>query len=337
MNHCENRLRRCLVALIAASWLAAVEAQAFNPPIDTVGPLTARIEAPEEITKAQSPVAVRVVLENPSDRPIDGTVELQLIDHWQANPIGPVKFTVGKKATTTAEFKITPAAKSYNAHYPIHAFVRFATDGKSRVAHPIFVLRTKFPSTPAAVVPVEWRPISLPATGEMGLWMLPVRRSIVVVQNESPLTMPVGWQGAEPRTGGTTAVATQALGGEQRDIILMHPPWYEGRVGTIATEFPLQLPKTQPLRFQFANAVAPEGQGDGVTFRVRVAPFDSPAGTLGQIVFDRHTAAKTWQTAEVDLSQFAGQAIRLQLESHPGPKNDTGWDSSWSRIAWPAN
>ena len=29
------------------------------------------------------------------------------------------------------------------------------------------------------------------------------------------------------------------------------------------------------------------------------------------------------------MSRFAGQTVRLQLESHPGPKNDTGWDESY--------
>ena len=29
------------------------------------------------------------------------------------------------------------------------------------------------------------------------------------------------------------------------------------------------------------------------------------------------------------MSPFAGRTVRLQLESHPGPKNNTGWDQSY--------
>ena len=69
--------------------------------------------------------------------------------------------------------------------------------------------------------------------------------------------------------------------------------------------------------------------GDGVTFRVRVLPLDAPEGKQGEIVFERHVAAKTWQDGEADLTRFAGQRIRLQLESHPGPKNNTTNDQSY--------
>ena len=107
----------------------------------------------------------------------------------------------------------------------------------------------------------------------------------------------------------------------------MHPPWHSGHAGTMALEFPLQLPSNTPLRLRFANAMSEE-RGDGVTFRVRVTPIDAPVGRLGQVVFERHTKATTAEPAEVDLSAFAGQTVRLQLESHPGPKNDTSFDQS---------
>jgi len=56
---------------------------------------------------------------------------------------------------------------------------------------------------------------------------------------------------------------------------------------------------------------------------------EAQVGEFGKVVFERHSAAKTWQDVEVDLSALSGQAIRLQFESHPGPKRNTGWDQSY--------
>jgi hypothetical protein len=92
---------------------------------------------------------------------------------------------------------------------------------------------------------------------------------------------------------------------------------------------------TTPLKLTFANALRDnhpdqgEPPSDGVTFRVRVTPLDAPEGTEGEVVFEHHTLAKRWEPHEADLSKFAGQAVRLQLESHPGPKNDTTCDMSY--------
>jgi hypothetical protein len=85
-----------------------------------------------------------------------------------------------------------------------------------------------------------------------------------------------------------------------------------------------RLPESKPMRLRFANALRDhipdrERPSDGVTFRVRVARWDALDGTQGEVVFERHTDAKVWLDGQADLSRFAGQPVRLQLESHPGP------------------
>jgi hypothetical protein len=98
----------------------------------------------------------------------------------------------------------------------------------------------------------------------------------------------------------------------------------------LLVEYPLELPQDTPLTLHFANAMAPGGQSDGVTFRVRALPIDAPRGQLGPVLFERHTDSKTWLDGQADLSRLAGQTVRLQLESHPGPNNNnTGWDQSY--------
>jgi hypothetical protein len=317
------------LAAILASSIVAAPGLAYNPPVDAAGPLVVRIEGPDEVTDAAKPLPVRVVVGNRGTAPVEGTVELGVIDRWQAEPAGAVRFAVAASGTAERDFEVIVGQPTYNAHYPIHAFVRFRADGKDWTAHPILVVEARLPEPPRAVVPVEWTPFPVAESGRLALWRLPVHRSIVAVFGEQPSVMPVGWQGSEPRSHGSFGIRSETLAGNSRSVVAIHPPWYGGLVGTQLVEFPLVLPKTTPIRLDFANAVTPTGEGDGVTFRVRVAPLDAPEGAFGKVAFERHTDAKTWNAARADLSEFAGRAVRLQLESHPGPENNTGWDQSY--------
>ena len=323
-----------VVAILGTcSW--AAPAHAYNPPVDTAGPLTVRIEGPEEVTQTGVPLPVRVVVENRQDERIEGTLEIRVIDRWQAQPAGPVPFSVDPRRAASQEFQVLAGEGTYSAHYPIHAYARFESGGTQLTAHPILVLETKLPPIARAPLPIVWAPLDVPEDGELALWRLVVHRSVVAVSGEEAKTMPVGWQGAEARSRGSVGIGSETLedsltrAKKTRSVLAIHPPWYEGLVGTLLMEFPLGLPKSTPLKLSFANAVTPTGEGDGVTFRIRVLPLSAREGEFGKIVFERHTAAKSWQPAEADLSKFAGQSVRLQFESHPGPKNNTGWDQSY--------
>jgi len=318
-----------IVAALLGVGFSSAPLCAYNPPTDTAGPLTVRIEGPEEVTATDVALPVDVVFENAANESIEGAVELKLIDRWRGEPAGPVPFSVDAKGTTTRQFKVTAGRGTYSAHYPIHAYVRFDLGGRQLTAHPILVLQTKLPAAPGVRFSLDWNPIGVPDVGQLALWRLPVHRSVVAVFGEKPQTMPVGWQGSAPRSRGSVSIRSETLKGQTRSVVAIHPPWYEGLVGTMLVEFPLELPRTTPLRLEFAGAVTPTGEGDGVTFRVRAAPLDAPPGEFGRVLFERHSDAHSWQEAEVDLSELAGKRVRLQLESHPGPKNNTGWDQSY--------
>jgi len=311
--------------------LLAARAHAYNPPVDAAGPLTVRIEGPEEVTEADVPLAVRVVLENRGDEPIEGTLELRVIDRWRIRPAEAVGFSVDSRGTASREFEVIAGEGTYSAHYPIHAYARFESGGEKLTAHPILILQAKLPQPARAPVAIDWKPLEMPEVGELALLRVPVHRSVVAIFGEAAKTLPVGWQGSESRSRGSVGVRSETLAGQSRSVLAIHPPWYDGLVGTLLVEFPLRLPESVPLRLTFANAVTPTGEGDGVTFRVRVLPLDAPEGEFGQIVFERHTDAKTFHQneAEADLSEFAGRSVRLQFESHPGPQNNTGWDQSY--------
>ncbi len=317
------------LAVVAAIAAVCGPAWGYNPPVDKIGPLTVTIEGPSEITTREQPVPVTVVIQSEADQAVSAILRIGVIDQWTVQPAEPVRVEVAPHGTVRQAFQIQIAERSYSAHYPVHAFVEFASDGVLQRAHPILIMATTFANPARAIAAVPWKPLPVANPGTLSLWQLPVRRMLVEVFGEQPLLMPAGTIGSEPRSRADVALGQQTLDNSARSVLILHPPWWEGRVGTVALEYPLTLPNEKPIRLLFANAMNPGGESDGVTFRVRVAPWDGADTPWGEVVFERHTDAKTWQEATVDLSAFAGQQVRLQLESHPGPKNNTGWDRSF--------
>ena len=323
---------RAAVSLVVLLTLIAA-ARAFNPPVDTAGPLTVRIEGPEEVTQVETPVAVRVVVENKGSEAVKGTVELTLIDAWRAEPAAPVPFSVGSQGSTALEFKIIAGKPTYDALYPIHALARFEVGGKSLVAHPILIFDTKIVDKSAKRpwhqmelilsetksiadrIELPWQPFRVAGDGLLALWQLPVRRAIVEVPGAKPVATAVGWEGSASGVDGYVGVEKASVGKGSKESIVMRPPVREGRAGAIAAEFPLELPKTTPIQLALGNGVEHKGSTGGATFRVRVLPIDAPAGELGEVVFEQKGNAEGWQPGGADLSRFAGQSIRLQLES----------------------
>ena len=307
----------------------AQNALAFNPPVDKAGPLTVRIEAPDEIHDLETPIPFDVVFENVSGDEIAGTLRLKGIDHFSFSPNEAVPFSVKANETARVSCRVTAGKGSYSALYPIHAYVEFEADGKTLSAHPIKILETKFPqaSTVEDRDRSPWLPAPVRKDGVLKLYDSWTRRTVyrVFAENEATVS-PVGFNGNDPRHHGACMAREMNAGGESRIGFFMHPPWKNGLTGTTVLEFPLALPNGTPVKLTFANAMGPDTQGDGITFRVRVVSFDSPDGELGKVIYEKHTSAKKWQEAEVDLSEFGGKTIRLQLETHPGPKNDTSWD-----------
>jgi hypothetical protein len=310
-------------------WFTAA-ALAYVPPVDTAGPLTVRIDGPAVVTQTDVALPVAVVLENKSDAIVRGAVQLRLIDNWRAEPSGAVPFAVQGGGTARLSFTVTAASGTFNAHYPIHAFAEI--EGGQQVAHPVLIVETKLPNPPRPELAIEWKTVDLPRDRGLALWRLPVHRTVIAVFKQEPRTTATGWQGSDGQTRASAQFGLRIERGDAREVLAMHPP-YHGGAGSILTEFPLHLSAGQRILLTFANAVRDSnpGQqcGDGVTFRVRALPIDAPAGRQGEVLFERHTDAKVWQDVQVDLSRFAGKSIRLQLESHPGPRNDTGCDASY--------
>jgi hypothetical protein len=156
--------------------------QAFNPPVDTAGPLKARIEGPQERADS-SPFPVSLVLENSSEAPLEGSWSLGLVDGWEAGPSASGEFRLRKKGTQKLDLVIKPSASTHGAHYPIHAFVRFPVGKEEYEAHPIHIVEMKVADrVPPRPVPQKrpagWKPPeSAPFPPEAGARKVPLGRA----------------------------------------------------------------------------------------------------------------------------------------------------------------
>lgn len=340
--------------------------EAFNPPVDKVGPLTVRIEFPEVVDKIGVPIKGHVIIENEGKSPIAGQLTLEVVDRWTVRvagtPAGSTRFYVdaaqdssnqaksgqAKPSITKISFTATAGEGTYSGtdggnaiYYPIHAKATFTLDGEKKTAHPIHLLRTTFsrtPSTQKQSLPISaWKPLTVEADQHLRLLDERMHRTFVALRDKAkpPILKPTGFNGTDPQTGATSAIGHHRHGGDPTErVITTHPPYRAGLFGTVVREYPVRLPECRPIRLDFGVAVTASEKGDGVTFRVRVAPKDAPAGQLGEVAFARHSnKQKGWDDCSADLSRFAGREVRIQLEADPGPKGNSGWDSSfWSRL-----
>ncbi len=253
---------------------------AYNPPVDEAGPLRVRIEGPEIVRELDQPVAIQVVIENRDPLALQGKVRVELIDRWTVQPSTPQPFQVSAQGKVTKTFHVTVGQGSYAAHYPIHAYVQFEHQQQLLTAHPILIVKAEVPTAPPESR-LPWSLVSIRENSQLSLWQLPVRRAIVEVFGQQPQVMPVGWQGTEAGSRATLSFRGTVLSGQAMDGFVVHPPWYDGQTGTLLVEYPLHLPPDMPTSLRFANAVNPDGQSDGVTFRVARSAVGCPGGRSG--------------------------------------------------------
>ena len=305
------RIRFCALFILLAA--AAV---AFEPPVDTVGPLTVRIEQPAlgsygaggrvQFDQPDAPFTLEVELSSSADQALQGTLGVRVIDRWRVEPGAPVSFTLPPRASTTVAFRVSFGAGTYNTFYPIHALAEFDYQGRHMVAHPILMVSTTQANIPRAPLPVEWKPVPVSINHSLGIWREPVRRERCIVSAEAPQAGASGQEVFQFRPSIQFS--------EHRGAIVMtlgpRPPSLRERVDACMVEYPLSLPQYQPLVLRFA-AAAPSG----ALFRVRALAFDAPAGEDGAVLLEKRVASAASEEMEVDLAPYAGRKVRLQLES----------------------
>jgi hypothetical protein len=301
-------------------WLApvflAVGALGYNPPTDTAGPITVSMQPPAvgaygaggfaDLSRPGVPFTLPVMVQNSGDTDISGTLRAAVIDRWKVEPSGPIPFRVAARGRLRREFTLSFGAGTLSAHYPIHVYAEFDYGGQKLVAHPVMIVQTRLPDLPRPKLPVEWKPVSLPNVGTLGLWRMPVRRESATL---ATVGADAGQAGREVFDAGSIFVYGPAGSREGVGMTLgPRPPSRRETVESASVEYPVALPTTKPLRLDFAISGA-------ATFLVKAAPFDGGAWTT---IFDRRLTSRSWEAATVDLSRYAGASIRLRLESEDG-------------------
>ena len=145
---------------------------AFRPTPDTVGPLTAKIEGPGKIAQTAKPEQYSVVLENAGDTELKGTRARARHRPVAGRAGGPdAVFGSGSRASARLVFTVTPAERSFNAYYPIHAFAEFDWQGRRQQAHAILTVLVGAPNPPRPELPPGLEPP--PATASRSAAALP--------------------------------------------------------------------------------------------------------------------------------------------------------------------
>lgn len=321
-------MKTCVLSVLLL--MSALCAWAFNEPVVQEGPLTALITGPAAVHEVETPVVYEAVVSNTGTEPVSGMLYIEVIDQWRIKGPDSYEFSLSPGASQSIPFTAIAGAGTYNAWYPIHVRAVFEHDSRERVAHPILMVRTDLAAPPRPTPGLPWTPMTVPENGRRSLSRLPVHRAFVEVFGEAPVMLPVGWRGIEPRTRAVLHTPGVIALPDPKRALFAHPPWHEGRAGVLVIEFPLALPDSAPLRFDCFIAMqehmAGEPPSDGVTFRVYAAPLYAPDGERGALLLETHTDANAWMPVSADLSAYAGQQIRLQLETHPGPHHDTTCD-----------
>ncbi|HZU25450.1 MAG TPA: DUF5696 domain-containing protein [Bryobacteraceae bacterium] len=119
---------------------------AWNPPVDTAGPLTVTLRVPSTL-QSLAPFPGSMVVINDSSRDIDGQYQLRGIDGWTIAP-SQAQLHAPAQTQIVIKFVITPAERTYAAHYPVHAYVHFEQDAVKYTAHPIAIIETKVARVP---------------------------------------------------------------------------------------------------------------------------------------------------------------------------------------------
>jgi len=304
--------------VLCTAVLFSLSSLAFNPPVDKNAGLTLKIEGVREAEPADQPLNFEVQLVNNSASNVQGSIRIWLNDDWNVTPSETEPLSIAAGQSHTVKCIATAKTRVLSALYPVHA--SFTAHGEL-LLHPIAIFQAEKKVAPEST---EVKTLTVKA-GTLRLDHNPSRRSFYE-QKGAVTELSPNFTGSDPQSRTSISLSKENRGGVTRSSISVHPP-YQGGAGTTWNDFPITLPAEQRAVLSFHTAIrdssAGEGRSDGVEFKV----FAVGSQGLSKELFSRFSAAKVWEKATVDLSDYAGETITLRLWTGPGPQNNTSCDS----------
>ena len=117
-------------------------------------------------------------------------------------------------------------------------------------------------------------------------------------------------------------------GNKSKNGIFMHPPYKEGVGYSYWTSREIPLPAHPPAAFRCSVGKGDGSDpGDGILFRVAVVEPEGKETIAAEKQWIKHA----WTPLNADLSQWAGQTIRIKIITDVGPADDSVGDwACWS-------
>ncbi len=313
-----------IAAAVILILLVSPPAWAFNPPVDTAGPLTVQIMPFSDVSRIETRLPLEVRITNSSELEIRGKLRIGLADDWRVAGSDEIDLVLKGGQELRQRLEIVAGGNSHAALYPIHAWF---TPEKSRdIPHAIAIVRVLPEAIPSAPESEEETVLSVRPGRGLALEDVSSAKGWLRMEGGTERRLPPGFAGTDPVTG---AVAERFVASRPGPLasISVHPPW-KGSGGEIGLDYRVSLPDASPVRLTFSTAIrdsrAGEPLSDGVEFRVLV----SEGGEFRE-VFRRFSASKSWEPAEVDLSGCSGKTVTLRFVTAPGPNNDTTCDHAY--------
>ena len=171
--------------------------------------------------EAGAPRAFPVTLENKTDKPVTGTLEVWMNDDWDvAGPQGPLTLAPGEKKELS--YTGTSRPRALNALYPVHARFTPAGAKKEDAPHPIAIFMYKNPDAP--------RPVRKTAPPKLGPGAFSLdagfaRTTFIEVKGK---VMSVDADGAPKEWGAHMTKGRPSPRGEAKAGFSTHPPYKKG-------------------------------------------------------------------------------------------------------------
>ncbi len=319
--------------------LCAACAFAYLPPVDRQSGLELRIMGFDEDSSSKElkvaevaltggkPLEINVTAKNQSKAAVSGELRVWMNDDWEvADATRKIELPAGTE-NQTFTFIATASPRTLRALYPVHATFSFQTEAGTVTLHPIAIFRAIPPAHASANVTEQGIP---PTALKPGITRLTSDTDYFASYRFKGDTHPLGqnFSGNDHTSGTLFAKERHTIDGQEKSVFTIHPPWRKG-AGDVSAKFPIALPAGEKAKLVFSTAIREnhenEPPSDGTEHKVLVHTANGAVKDL----FSRFSKSKSWQPAEVDLSDYAGQSVMLELFTGPGPRNDTTCDQCY--------